>query len=280
MSVKDPLRNPYPNFLEDNRLWNFLKKLDAEAKAAAAKAAAAEAAAAEEPAAAAEAAAAEEPAAAMNKAINAPASALQQSSQLSLTAPLAVPSKRNNIPTMGLKSNNRSALPHGASGLSSSSAQTPLGTTPGALSQVRPPIDALNATIRQIQQQRPGTAAAAVPSPAAQQWRLQQLRNRVLQSRQKPVAASAAVAAAVAAAPDVSLDLSAAPALKSSGLNTTLSQNPLYQNPDAFSGGARKYPAKKYRFASRKHSKRCKTTSHKKACRRKSHKHRRITRKR
>lgn len=44
-------------------------------------------------------------------------------------------------------------------------------------------------------------------------------------------------------------------------------------------GGARKYPAKKYRFASRKHSKRCKTTSHKKACRRKSHKHRRITRK-
>ena len=45
-------------------------------------------------------------------------------------------------------------------------------------------------------------------------------------------------------------------------------------------GGARKYPAKKYRFASRKHSKRCKTTSHKKACRRKSHKHRRITRKR
>jgi hypothetical protein len=45
-------------------------------------------------------------------------------------------------------------------------------------------------------------------------------------------------------------------------------------------GGATKYPAKKYRFASRKHSKRCKTTSHKKACRRKSHKHRRITRKR
>ena len=254
MSVKDPLRNPYPNFLEDDRLWNFLHKLDAEAKAAAA---------AEEPAAAPAIDLAEHKESIQSVvagntqtlSTKAPASALQQSPQLSLTAPLAVSSKSNNIAIMGLKSNNRSAIPHGASGLSSSSAQTPLGTTPEALRQVRPPINDLNASIRQI---KPRQLPMGVPAAAS--TLVQQVQNDWYSRPSNPH---------VLRAP-----------LRRSFSSGDLGANSAPLRRRAFDGGARKYPAKKYRFASRKHSKRCKTTSHKKACRRKSHKHRRITRKR
>jgi hypothetical protein len=102
---------------------------------------------------------------------------------------------------------------------------------------------------------------------------LQQQEQQPLASRTAPAAApSAKGRTAAVIAKNFVTAASAAPA---AGVTPAAARLPRGR-----AGGARKYPAKKYRFASRKHSKRCKTTSHKKACRRKSHKHRRITRKR
>ena len=102
---------------------------------------------------------------------------------------------------------------------------------------------------------------------------LQQQEQQPLASRTAPAAApSAKGRTAAVIAKNFVAAASAAPA---AGVTPAAARLPRGR-----AGGARKYPAKKYRFASRKHSKRCKTTSHKKACRRKSHKHRRITRKR
>lgn len=95
----------------------------------------------------------------------------------------------------------------------------------------------------------------------------------------KPIQSQAAMNNAALRAAAMNNKAAAATA-KKEGTNALRQMGRAAFDSATFDGGARKYPAKKYRFASRKHSKRCKTTSHKKACRRKSHKHRRITRKR
>ena len=109
-------------------------------------------------------------------------------------------------------------------------------------------------------------------------WRLPLPLEELQQQEQQPLASRAAPAAAPSAkgrtaAAIATNFVTAASAAPAAGVTPAAAALPR-------GGGARKYPAKKYRFASRKHSKRCKTSSHKKACRRKSHKHRRITRKR
>jgi hypothetical protein len=164
---------------------------------------------------------------------------------------------------------------------------------------------------QEIQQIGVPAAAAAAAAPAAgqppqQPWQAKQMQQLMqeqkvrnfIQSMQHvtPDSSAAVAAAAPTAASTLAKKVQndwysyqskphgvrapAAAPLRRSFSSGDLGANSAPLRRGAFDGGARKYPAKKYRFASRKHSKRCKTTSHKKACRRKSHKHTRITRKR